>query len=172
MYSTMIAYFLWLIGGAGVLGFHRFYLGKFGSGILYLFTGGLFGLGSIYDLFTIPLQVREANMKIGFREALEIGRNEAYLEQSAMRRRSRRDMQGISGRDSIEQVILKTAKENNGIASPSEVALNSGMSLDDAKENLEKLVTKGFAEVKVTRGGKIVYLFSDFYRGTGDEFEV
>lgn len=37
----------------GVYGAHRFYVGKISSGILYLCTAGLFGIGVIIDLFDI-----------------------------------------------------------------------------------------------------------------------
>lgn len=40
---------------AGVLGLHKFYSGKIGLGFLYMFTGGLFGLGLIVDFFSILL---------------------------------------------------------------------------------------------------------------------
>jgi len=37
----------------GFFGAHKFYEGKTGMGILYLFTGGLFGIGIIIDLIAI-----------------------------------------------------------------------------------------------------------------------
>ena len=37
----------------GGLGVHRFYVGKIGTGILYLCTAGLFGIGWIIDFFSI-----------------------------------------------------------------------------------------------------------------------
>lgn len=37
----------------GVLGGHKFYSGKIGTGFLYMFTGGLFGIGLIVDFFSI-----------------------------------------------------------------------------------------------------------------------
>ena len=45
----------------GFLGVHRFYIGKWGTGILYLLTLGLFGLGVIYDFWTLNAQVSELN---------------------------------------------------------------------------------------------------------------
>ena len=41
----------------GLFGVHRMYLGKWISGIIYLFTLGLFGLGIIYDFWTLNNQV-------------------------------------------------------------------------------------------------------------------
>ena len=45
----------------GLLGVHRFYLGKWVTGLLYFFTGGLLGVGYLYDLWTLNDQVSEAN---------------------------------------------------------------------------------------------------------------
>ena len=48
----------------GVFGLHRFYLGKWPTGILYLLTGGLALFGLLYDLWTLNGQIDTANRKM------------------------------------------------------------------------------------------------------------
>ena len=45
----------------GVFGVHRFYLGKWISGLLYLLTGGFFLIGIIYDFWTLNDQITLVN---------------------------------------------------------------------------------------------------------------
>jgi TM2 domain-containing membrane protein YozV len=45
----------------GVFGVHRFYLGKWLTGLLWLFTGGLFLVGWLYDYWTLNGQIDEIN---------------------------------------------------------------------------------------------------------------
>jgi TM2 domain-containing membrane protein YozV len=45
----------------GLFGVHRMYLGKWLTGILYLLTAGLLGIGYIYDYWTLNEQVSLAN---------------------------------------------------------------------------------------------------------------
>jgi TM2 domain-containing membrane protein YozV len=52
-----------LLAFLGLLGIHRMYLGKWLTGLLYLVTGGIFGLGYIYDLWTLNDQISLLNAK-------------------------------------------------------------------------------------------------------------
>ncbi|UTW11758.1 NINE protein [Marinobacterium rhizophilum] len=45
----------------GIFGLHRFYMGKWLSGLVYLLTGGLLLIGVIYDFWTLNDQVSEVN---------------------------------------------------------------------------------------------------------------
>ena len=55
MKSKTTAYILLIF--LGWLGAHRFYIGKFGSGLIYMFTCGLMGIGLFFDLFTLGEKV-------------------------------------------------------------------------------------------------------------------
>ena len=47
----------------GLFGIHRIYMGKIATGILYLLTGGLLGIGYVYDLLTLNEQIDELNTR-------------------------------------------------------------------------------------------------------------
>jgi Fic family protein len=116
-------------------------------------TGGLGMIGAIYDFFTLPGQVREANI----RNALFNHPNMRRHGSSFWRYVNDGDARVVKEKESVERVILTIAKENKGILTASEVALASHISMDEAKKNLDALVSKGFAEIRVRKSGTLVY---------------
>ncbi|MDR0388862.1 MAG: TM2 domain-containing protein [Spirochaetaceae bacterium] len=166
MYSLGIAYLLWALSGFGALGFHRFYLGKIPTGLLWMCTAGLGGFGCIYDLLTLPRQVQDANI----RRNLHAQFYDAYTRPNtghAARERGWRtvddgDVRIVRENDSIEKQLLRLAKENRGILSLSQAALETDSSIDQVRKELEALVSKGIAEIRVKSSGTIVYTFPEF----------
>jgi len=157
MYSTGLAYFLWLISGCGALGFHRFYLGKIPTGILWMCTGGLGMIGSVFDFFTLPSQVREAN----FRQAIFDGTIRQNIGGNPWRNVSDGEVRIVHEKESVERIILRQAKANKGILTASEVALAANISIEEAKKDLDAMVSKGFAELRVRQSGSLVYTIPD-----------
>ena len=50
--KIVFAYVLWAF--FGLFGVHRFFLGRWVSGLIYLFTGGILGIGWLIDFVLIP----------------------------------------------------------------------------------------------------------------------
>ncbi len=148
MYSLFIAYLLWAVGGLGSLGLHRFYLRRYGTGVLWLLTGGVFGIGAIVDLFRIPTMVRER----AFEDEREL------LSEAA-----------APVVESLEQVILRIARAGGGLVSPALVATSGPWSLDESRAFLDEMVRKGHAEQRATKTGSppVVYVVPEFLTDAG-----
>ncbi len=61
-----IAYLLWLGGFLGLCGLHRFYMGRWVSGLLWLFTGGFCFVGQLIDLVAMPRMIEDSNRGAGW----------------------------------------------------------------------------------------------------------
>ena len=152
MYDETTAYLLWILSGFGWLGFHRRYLNRRGPGCLWLLTFGWFFLGGFRDLLHIPDMVREANLQQRYRDLLSKDPDFHIPERRA----------DTSPKESLEKVILRTAKKNGGVATPGEVALEGDIPIEEAKKALEQLVSGGYADIRVRKSGAIVYVFTEF----------
>jgi TM2 domain-containing membrane protein YozV len=62
MKKGVVAFVLWLFCLIGVCGLHRFYLNRPWTGILWLLTFGLLGIGQLIDLFLLGSMVRQENL--------------------------------------------------------------------------------------------------------------
>ena len=155
-YSIPVAYVLWAISGCGALGLHRFYLGKAGTGFLWLFSGGLFGVGCVYDAITLPKQVREANLRYETELAIESGMA------SGLAGGSYRPGVAYRKSETPEKTILRLARRNSGSVTPGEVAIEGDVTVEQARKELDKLANSGMAEIRVRESGVIVYYFPEF----------
>ena len=150
MKSKGVAYLLWLF--LGLIGVHKFYIGKVGMGVLYLFTGGLFGIGWFIDLFTLGNQVDLAN-------ALQNGRSGNVTQNQAQNVVV--NVTAPSGTtESVKvsaekQILIFT--ENKPIVSVKEILTGTQLELDEIETTIQKLVDKGMAKELVDESGKVKY---------------
>lgn len=168
-FSLPLAYLLWIFGGMGMLGLHRFYLRKVPTGVLWLCTGGLAYFGAAYDFFTLPSQVREANM----RKAAEIAvQARMGLSSSAWPAEPRAYRPETPKPASVERLVLKVAKAKGGRVTPGEVALEGDCTVDEARKVLDRMAKDGYAELKVRSSGVVVYVFPEFYAEGREDFAI
>lgn len=64
--DTILAYVLWFGTFVGVCGLHRLYMGRWVSGLIWLFTGGLCFVGQLVDLVMMPRMVEDSNRGAGW----------------------------------------------------------------------------------------------------------
>ncbi len=141
-YKDGIAYGLWAGWLFGFAGLHRFYLGKYGTGFLWLFTWGLAGIGQLYDLITLHRQVGEANL---LAEA-----------------RSLRNHRLSEPRRTPEQLLLDAAMEQGGRLTVTQAAMITGYSFQEAEQLLRDMVSSGYVDVgNEPESGVIVYYFPE-----------
>jgi len=115
-------------------------------------------IGSIYDFFTLPRQVREANIR---QAIIDNSVKQTLNGQKSWRSVNDGESRIIREKESIERVILRVAKANKGILTASEVALAANIPIEEAKRDLDAMVSKGYAELRVRQSGALVYTIPD-----------
>jgi hypothetical protein len=67
-----------------------------------------------------------------------------------------------------EKMILQIAKRKNGRISPAIVALESGLSIEEAEKELESIAARGYASMEIKTNGGLEYVFPDFLPSADD----
>ena len=152
-----IAYLLAAFSMVGVSGLQRFYLGKYWTGALWFATGGLFFLGTLYDLFTLPEQIDEFNRKL-----LGAGPQPQALPPSSVREHSVGESTAAPEAMDLELRILKLAQEHNGRLTVVLTATELGVQLAEAEAKLDDLARSQHANIEIEDHGVVVYDFPAF----------
>lgn len=155
MLDSGIAYMLWVLGFmVGFPGFHRLYMKKFNAGTAVRFIPGIGHMIAFFDLFAIPSQIREINLRRKYeRKLLRSGSSRAPDHELAELKKPQ---------ETVERTLLRTAKNNKGIITAGELALEGNISISEAKKQLDDLAAKGFVEIRVKKSGIVVYTLPEF----------
>ncbi|MBD2066165.1 TM2 domain-containing protein [Leptolyngbya sp. FACHB-671] len=144
--SSGTAYLLWLLCFIGICGGQRFYSGKVGSGLLYLFTCGLFGFGQLIDLALIPGMVRDRNTYLsgrygGVTPAVTVNIGQLPQVQQPQPAAS------PANKTAPMQKLLRAAQENGGMLSIAQAAMFTELEPEEVKALLHNAEKLGYAEV-------------------------
>jgi hypothetical protein len=179
MKSLLLTYLLWLVGG--FLGLHKFYLGRPIVGLLYFFTGGLFVLGWIVDFFTIPRQVRIANLLQQNRSAgvsaellreLEVLKRRLHglLEygpephRPALRHALKEVLKPRLSDDDLMLALLRAAQQHGGRLSVTAGVMATAAPFADVERVLKAMVNSGYVYVDNDPAtGVVVYVFKEIF---------
>jgi hypothetical protein len=153
-FSPGVAFGLWLACLFGLCGVHRFYLGKPFTGLLYLFTFGLLGVGQVVDLVRLRGMVEEKNLLAEARTRRALGRGEA-----------RAALPAAPTRDPVEQMrqdILKAAAQRKGNITVAQAVLATGKSFEEVEKMLDAMAAKGYVDIDNDPDtGVVIYRFGD-----------
>lgn len=148
------AYILWLAGFLSLNGLHRLYNGKIASGLLWLCTFGLFGVGQLVDLFLIPDMVEDYNAKM--RAKLGVSANGVPLYEPVV-------ATSVIESDPKQQLmvkLLKAAEMRNGRISVTQGVMDTGASFSQVEAILKEMLKSGYVKVdNHPDTGVVVYEF-------------
>jgi TM2 domain-containing membrane protein YozV len=142
------AYVLWLGGLVGLAGLHRLYNGKIWTGLLWLFSWGLLGVGQLADLVLIPQMVETHNTKLMGRptvSSLGVPLSEPGIHRVIERSDATLFVQPPQGQVIIQ--LLKAAEERSGKLSVTQGVMATGLSFGAIECLLQEMVRTGYVEV-------------------------
>jgi TM2 domain-containing membrane protein YozV len=155
--SSGTAFLLWLACALGLCGIHRFYLGKPVTGILYLLTFGIFGVGQLVDLFLLRGMVRETNGR-----ALAEAPRRRLLPPA----RPRVAAAAVTPMDAtaLRSELLRAASRHGGELTLAQAVAATGRPEREVEQALDRLAVESAVELEID-SGTVVYRFEELRRG-------
>ncbi|MBW4631702.1 MAG: NINE protein [Iphinoe sp. HA4291-MV1] len=137
----LISYILNTVGFVGLVGgLHRLYNGKIGTGLLWLCTGGLFGIGQFVDLFLIPNMVDEHEIKLRAKAGLSpFG---VPLNQPAVAAQVYRSPQ-----EKLMIKLLKAAENRGGKLTVTQAVMETDASFAEVEAVFREMLKTGYVMI-------------------------
>jgi hypothetical protein len=158
-YAPGMAFGLWLACIFGLFGLHRFYLGRPITGLLWLFTFGLLGVGQLVDLIRLRSMVEDQNL-------IALGRQHLALPGARLALPGARGLAlpgpRRSPEDELRQGLLQAAAKRGGTLSVTQGVLATGKGFEEVEAALDAMAHKGYAEIdNHPDSGIVIYRFGD-----------
>lgn len=154
MNRVEMSYVLWVAGLLGVAGLHRFYNGKIVTGLIWLFTGGLLGIGQFVDLFLIPRMAEKREAEIKAR--LVGSENGESLTNSAATTALPQT------REQLMVSLLKAAVDRGGKISVTQGVMATGATFAEVELLLQEMLQSGYVSVdNDPKTGIVVFEFHE-----------
>lgn len=151
-----ISYMLNILGFLGFTGgLHRLYNGKIATGLLWMFTLGLFGLGQFVDLFLIPNMVEERELKL----RLKAGLSPFGVAQTPQAVASEIYH---SPQEALMLELLKAAERRGGKLSVTQGVIETGAKFSQVEATLKEMHESGYVGIgNNPENGAITYIFHE-----------
>lgn len=152
------SYLFWAACLLGLSGCHRIYNGKIFTGIVWLFTYGLFGVGQFIDLLLIPGMVEEHNAKVRARLGTSDQGLPLYQSSGAIAVKT----YAPKNREQLMVALLKAASTKGGKLSVTQGVMATGASFTEVEETMKEMLITGYVSVdNHPNTGIVIYDFHE-----------
>lgn len=155
------AYVLWLGVLLGFAGLHRLYNGKVLTGLLWFFTGGIFGIGQLIDLLLIPNMVEDHNARFSARYSLsEAGVPIVQPEVQVVVREHLSPT--FLKRDQLMMQLVRAAEVRGGKLSVTQGVMETGAGFTEVEAMLKDMLRTGYVDIcNDPVSGVVLYEFKE-----------